>query len=74
MTAQGEFQHNDVRWNPDLSEWFCAKCGLTSDHIAREDAVGELSALECSLAGTRIKKLSDQQRKFRAKHQVRSQE
>ena len=40
-------KHKDVRWNGENEEWFCAKCGRTSDHIRKEDALVELEKFEC---------------------------
>jgi hypothetical protein len=60
-------QHEDIRWNPELMEWFCAKCGLTSDHTAREDALVEFAESECSLRGTQVRKIGEQEREFRAR-------
>lgn len=59
--------HKDVRWNPDLEEWFCADCGLTSDHATREDAMEELAVFECSLMGTKVKRITVQERQARQK-------
>ena len=42
-------KHADVRWNNDIQEWFCARCGHTSDHITKEDALIELEQYECYL-------------------------
>ena len=42
-------KHPEIRWNPELEEWFCVKCGLTSDHIIREDAETELDVFECEM-------------------------
>ena len=67
VTATKSFLHEDVRWNPELQEWFCAKCGRTSDRKAQADAVEELSVVECSLPGTRVKNLTNEQRRTRAK-------
>jgi len=41
--------HADVRWNNEIQEWFCAKCGRTSDHRTKEDALVELEQFECEL-------------------------
>ena len=65
MDARKSFFHDDIRWHPELQEWFCAKCGQTSDHKAQDDAVAEMSAFECSLLGTRAKKLANEQLKTR---------
>jgi len=45
-------KHMDVRWNDEIQEWFCAKCGRTSDHITKEDALIELEPYECELLST----------------------
>jgi hypothetical protein len=42
-------KHTDIRWNGENEEWFCAKCGRTSDHIKKEDALVELEKFECVL-------------------------
>jgi hypothetical protein len=42
-------KHEELRWNPATSEWFCAKCGRTSDHVTKEDAQVELEHFECNL-------------------------
>jgi hypothetical protein len=42
-------KHADVRWNNEIQEWFCAKCGHTSDHVTKEDALIELEQYECDL-------------------------
>lgn len=52
------YEHSDIRKNPELQEWFCAKCGAASDHTLREDAIVELSGFECSLHGATTKKLN----------------
>ena len=57
--------HSDIRWNPELHEWFCASCGQTSDDVAEEDAVREMAAFDCSLHGTTIAKL-EKERLLRA--------
>jgi len=38
-------KHAELRWNPDLREWFCVRCGLTSQRGKREDAQAELETL-----------------------------
>jgi hypothetical protein len=42
-------KHPKIRWNPELEEWFCVRCGLTSDHITKEDAQTEMEFFDCSL-------------------------
>lgn len=66
--ANGPYEHSDVRRNPDLEEWFCAKCGATSDHTLKEDAMAELSVFECSLVGVNAKKLLEKERDLRTYH------
>ena len=45
-------KHMDVRWNDEIQEWFCAKCGRTSDHITKDVALIELEPYECELLST----------------------
>ena len=59
-------EHADVRWNPDLGEWFCAKCGQTSDHKEKDDAIRELENFDCSIHGTSVAKLGEKERLLRA--------
>jgi len=67
MTAEmSEKDHSDVRWNPDLRQWYCAKCGLTSDHVAEQDAVAAMAAFDCTLHGTNVVKLGEKERLLRA--------
>jgi hypothetical protein len=40
-------KHLEIRWNPELQEWFCVRCGRTSDHLVREDAQTEMELFEC---------------------------
>jgi hypothetical protein len=42
-------EHARICWNPENQEWFCTKCGRTSDHVAQADAMGELAQFECRL-------------------------
>jgi len=42
-------KHEYIRWNPELSQWFCIQCGRTSDHQALPDARVELEQFECKL-------------------------
>ncbi len=51
----------DVRWNKEIQEWYCAKCGRTSDHTQKEDALVELEQFECELP-TKVKKPSAERR------------
>jgi hypothetical protein len=40
-------KHAEIRWNPELEEWFCVRCGRTSDHVVHEDAQAEMEFFEC---------------------------
>jgi hypothetical protein len=42
-------KHLVIRWNPATQEWFCIKCGRTSDHISEEDARVELDQHDCQV-------------------------
>ena len=42
-------KHEHIRWNPSTQEWFCTKCGRTSDHIGEHDAHVELDLYECHI-------------------------
>jgi hypothetical protein len=42
-------KHEDIRWNPELQEWFCVRCGRTSDHLVRGDAEVEMEQFECEV-------------------------
>jgi hypothetical protein len=50
--ASPPMKHLGIRWNPDLQEWFCVRCGRTSDHVVREDAQVEMEAFECEIPTT----------------------
>jgi len=49
MDAVPTLKHADILWNEEMQEWFCAKCGRTSDHITKEDALVELEQYACEL-------------------------
>jgi hypothetical protein len=36
-----------IRWNAELREWFCVRCGRTSEKPVREDAEAEVELFEC---------------------------
>jgi hypothetical protein len=42
-------KHDDIRWNQETLEWFCAKCGRTSGRIRKEDALAQLDECPCEL-------------------------
>jgi hypothetical protein len=58
--------HTDIRWNPELQEWFCASCGQTSDHTAKEDAIREMKTFDCCIHGRTVAKLGEKERLLRA--------
>ena len=39
--------HMNLEWNPATEEWFCTKCGRTSNKISVHDAREELDQHEC---------------------------
>ena len=45
---------HELRWNPELEEWFCVRCGRTSDHVVREDAQAEMEFFECQLPADNV--------------------
>ena len=45
-------KHLNIRWNSELQEWFCLRCGQTSDHAILHDAQVEMEQFECDLATT----------------------
>jgi hypothetical protein len=60
-TKLTQMKHPELRWNPGLQEWFCVRCGLTSDHSNREGAETELESFECELPPTGRRKKTDSQ-------------
>jgi hypothetical protein len=42
-------KHLNIGWNPATKEWFCAKCGGTSDHANVHDAHKALDQYECQV-------------------------
>jgi hypothetical protein len=51
-------KHENIRWNPATQEWFCAKCGRTSDHSKELDARFELEQYECNFPAVNLPKVS----------------
>ena len=43
-------KHPNILWNPATKEWFCTKCGRTSDHATMEAAHVELNQYECQIS------------------------
>jgi hypothetical protein len=39
---------------PSLKNGFCVRCGLTSDHVTKEDAETEMEFFECNLPTTKL--------------------
>jgi hypothetical protein len=59
-------KHSDIRWNPSTREWFCNRCGRTSDAENEQHAQTSLNQYECtvpsvdvsgSVPGTETKRL-----------------
>jgi hypothetical protein len=51
-------KHVSIRWNPATQEWFCTKCGRTSDHISVADAHAELDQYDCEIPTVEMPKPS----------------
>jgi hypothetical protein len=49
-------KHPEIRWNPELEEWFCVRCGRTSDHVVQDDAQVEMELFECEVPSTEVPK------------------
>jgi hypothetical protein len=49
-------KHVTILWNPATEEWFCTKCGRTSDHISEQDARVELEQLDCEVPAVEMPK------------------
>jgi len=49
-SAQEMTKEHQIFWNGGSKEWFCVRCGRTSDHITKLDAERELSGYDCILA------------------------
>lgn len=45
--AEESMRHENIVWNPATQEWFCTKCGQTSDQVSEEDARFELEQRQC---------------------------
>ena len=44
-----QIKHESLRWNGRTAQWFCTKCGRTSDQFSERDAQGELNQYECNV-------------------------
>jgi hypothetical protein len=42
-------KHLKIIWNPAIKQWFCSKCGRTSDHVSELQARAELDRCECQI-------------------------
>jgi hypothetical protein len=42
-------KHLDVGWNPATREWYCTRCGRTSDRTSVQDAHIALDQYDCQL-------------------------
>jgi hypothetical protein len=42
-------KHLNIRWNSELQEWLCLRCGQSSDHAILHDAQVEMEQFECDL-------------------------
>jgi hypothetical protein len=47
-------KHENLIWNPGTREWFCTKCGHSSDHTTVDDAQGELDQYECQVPSVEV--------------------
>jgi hypothetical protein len=56
-----------------LKRMVLAKCGLTSDHVAEQDAITEMAAFDCALHGTTIARLGEKERLLRAHYLTKQQ-
>jgi hypothetical protein len=42
-------KHDVVRWNPATLEYFCPKCGRTSEELSIQDARSKLEEYDCEI-------------------------
>jgi hypothetical protein len=42
-------KHLKIIWNPAIKQWFCSKCGRTSDQVSEQQARTELDRCECRI-------------------------
>jgi hypothetical protein len=47
---------HSMRWNPETREWFCVKCGRTSDHTTVEGAKEEFNQSDCEVLSAEVLK------------------
>ena len=48
VSSTKTLMHVAIRWHPELKEWYCIKCGRTSDHEIEDNAWIEINGFECS--------------------------
>jgi len=49
-------KHVTILWNPATQEWFCTKCGRTSDHSNVQYAREEVDEYDCEVPAVEIPK------------------
>jgi hypothetical protein len=42
-------KHPAIKWNPATREYFCTKCGRTTEGVSAEDAQERLEKFECEI-------------------------
>jgi hypothetical protein len=42
-------KHDELRWNADLEEWYCTRCGRSSDQHLLAEAQAEIELFDCNL-------------------------
>jgi hypothetical protein len=42
-------KHLTIRWNPGTREYFCPKCGRTSEELTIQDARKKLEQYDCEI-------------------------
>jgi len=47
-------KHLSVCWNPATREWYCTRCGRTSDHTSVQEAHVELDQYDCQLTSVDV--------------------
>jgi hypothetical protein len=47
-------KHLSVRWNPATREWYCTRCGRTSDRTSVQEAHVELDQYDCRLTSVEV--------------------
>ena len=41
-------RHPELKWREQTQEWYCVKCGRTSDHVMETDAWKEIEVFDCA--------------------------